>query len=65
MGNWGACEPDSSKDLFVTDVPVNQLEMPVEQFTTRIENGPDNGANLYFEWIDVQLIIPIVLNPGM
>ena len=65
LGKWGAWEPDYSKDLFITEVPVTQLDVPVEQFTTRIEVGPDNGAIVYFEWSDVQLIIPIGLNPGM
>ncbi|MCL6260130.1 DUF2911 domain-containing protein [Aquiflexum sp. TKW24L] len=65
VGSWGAQEPDYSKDLFVTEVPVTRLVTPVEQFTTRIENGPNDGAIVYFEWSDVQLIIPIAINPGM
>jgi hypothetical protein len=59
-GNWGAWEPDYSKDVMVTEVPVTRPVVPVEQFTTRIEAGPEVGALLYFEWSNVQLIIPVV-----
>lgn len=58
-GNWGAWEPDYSKDVMVTEVPVTRPVVPVEQFTSRIEAGSDGGALLYFEWSNVQLIIPI------
>ncbi len=61
LGKWGAWEPDYSKDLFTTEVPVTQLDVPVEQFTTRIEKGPENGAMVFFEWSDVQLTIPVGL----
>lgn len=64
-GIWGAAEPDYSKDLYVTDVPVTKLITPVEQFTTRIEKGTDSDAVIYFEWSDVQLIIPVGIDPGM
>lgn len=59
VGKWGAWEPDYSKDLFVTEIPVNKLETPVEVFTSRIEKASDSTAVLYFEWSDVQLNIPI------
>jgi hypothetical protein len=59
LGKWGAWEPDYTKDLFVTEVPVTKLEKPVEQYTIRIEDVADNGANVYFEWSDVQLMVPI------
>jgi len=65
LGEWGAMEPDSRKDLFTTEVPVIRLDTPIEQFTTRIEAGPANGATVYFEWSDVQLAIPIARKPGM
>jgi len=61
LGKWGAWEPDYSKDLFVTEVPVTKPEKPVEQYTIRIEEGTDNGANVYFEWSDVQVMVPIGL----
>jgi hypothetical protein len=62
-GQWGAWEPDYSKDVFVTEVPVGVPVVPVEQFTTRIEEGAD-GAVVYFEWSNVQLVIPVVPNTG-
>jgi hypothetical protein len=65
IGKWGAWEPDSNNDLFTTEVPVNRLDTPVEQLTARIEEGPDDGATVYFEWSDVQLAIPIARKPGM
>ena len=46
-GQWGAWEPDFSKNVFVTEVPVTRPVVPVEQFTTRIEEGSD-GAVVYF-----------------
>lgn len=61
LGKWGAWEPDYSKDLFVTEVPVTRPEKPVEQYTIRIEEGAENGANIYFEWSDVQVMVPIGL----
>jgi hypothetical protein len=59
VGTWGAMEPDYSKDVFVTEVPVTRLLTPVEQFTTRIEKGTDNDLLIYFEWSDVQLVVPV------
>ena len=61
-GQWGAWEPDYSKNVFVTEVPVTRPVVPVEQFTTRIEEGND-GVVVYFEWSNVQLAIPIGVNP--
>lgn len=60
-GQWGAWEPDFSKNVFVTEVPVTRPVVPVEQFTTRIEEGA-GGAVVYFEWSNVQLMIPVVPN---
>jgi hypothetical protein len=41
------------------------LDTPVEQFTARIEEGPADGAVVFFEWSDVQLAIPIARKPGI
>ena len=62
VGKWGYAEPDYSKDLFVTEVPVTHLDEPVEQMTIRIEAGAAEAAIIYFEWSDVQLMVPIGLN---
>ena len=61
QGKWGAWEPDYSKDVFVTEVPVNPLDQPIEQLTARLEAGEGAGAILYFEWAEVQLAIPIAI----
>ncbi|WP_291784415.1 DUF2911 domain-containing protein [Cecembia sp.] len=61
LGKWGAWEPDYSKDVFVTEVPVNPLDQTVEQLTARLEAGEGAGAILYFEWAEVQLAIPIAI----
>lgn len=63
-GKWGAWEPDYGKDLFVTEVPVAIPPVAVEQFTSRLEEGPDSSVLLYFEWSNVQLLIPILPDPG-
>lgn len=65
LGYWGAFEPDYDQNLFITEVPVIPLSTPVEQYTIRIEKGPDNGALIYFEWSDVQLAVPIGIDSSM
>lgn len=62
LGEWGYSEPDYTKDLFVTEVPVTHLDEPIEQFNIRIEEGMNEDAMVYFEWSDVQLMVPIGLN---
>jgi len=61
VGKWGAMEPDYSKDLFKTEVEVNYLNEPIEKFTIRIVQNPQGTADLFFEWSDVQLLVPIQL----
>lgn len=65
LGKWGAWEPDYTKDLFTFEVPVTRLDTPVEQFTARIEEGPADGAVVFFAWSDVQLAIPIARKPEL
>jgi hypothetical protein len=64
-GQWGAWEPDFSKNVFVTEVPVNRPVVPVEQFTIRLEEGSENAVTAYFEWSNVQFSIPIASSKGM
>jgi hypothetical protein len=63
-GQWGAWEPDFSKNVFVTEVPVNRPVVPVEQFTIRLEEGSQNAVTAYFEWSNVQFSIPIAPKEG-
>ncbi len=62
IGTWGYSEPDYTKDLFTTEVPVKHLDKPFEQLTVRIEKDAANGAIVYFSWSDVELPIQISLN---
>ncbi len=58
---WGYSEPDYSKDVFQTEVPVNYLELPVEQFNIRLDEA-SNGTLMIFAWSDVEFAVPISLN---
>lgn len=57
-GKWGLPEPDYSKDLLKTNVPVQKPQAPVEQFTVSMTES-DGGILVYFEWDNVQLVIPV------
>lgn len=59
LGQWGLEEPNYTNDIFVLDVPVTHLDEPVEQLTVRIEKDAAQDVLLFFEWSDVQIIIPI------
>lgn len=58
LGKWGAFEPDHELDVYKTKVPVAKTQNFVEQYTIRIEQV-EGGANIIFEWADVQFIVPI------
>ncbi len=58
LGKWGAFEPDHDLDVYKTRVPVSKTPTFVEQCTIRIEKVTD-GANIIFEWADVQFIVPV------
>jgi Protein of unknown function (DUF2911) len=56
---WGYSEPDYSKDVLKTNVQIQKTQSPVEQFTIRMLES-EGGINIYFEWADTQLVIPVV-----
>jgi len=59
LGKWGYDEPDYSKDILKTKVKVQKLSSPIEQFTISMKET--NGEiNIYLEWADVQLVIPVI-----
>ena len=58
LGKWGYYEPDYSKDLFTTDVPVETIPN-VEQHTITLEPRGTDGANLIVTFEKVKLSIPI------
>lgn len=47
-------------DVLITDVPVQKLKTTTEQFTIAMAEA-DAKLNLYFEWDDTQVIVPIEL----
>lgn len=56
---WGYSEPDYSKDILKTKVPPQKTQSPVEQFTIRMSES-NGGIDIYIEWADVQLVVPVV-----
>ncbi len=59
LGKWGYDEPDYTKDILKTKVKVQKPQSSVEQYTISMKEA-DGGINIYFEWADVQLVIPVV-----
>lgn len=58
LGKWGYSEPDYSKDVLKTSVPVEKLSTPVEQFTITLGRSGDK-INTVFDWSDVRLTLVI------
>lgn len=58
LGEWGYSEPDYSKDILKTSIPVEKLSTPVEQYTITLGRSGDN-INAVFDWADVRLTVPI------
>lgn len=58
LGTWGALQPDNSKDILKTNVPVVKLNAPVEQYTISLHPA-EEGINMVFEWSDTGLTVPI------
>jgi hypothetical protein len=58
LGKWGAFEPDYSKDLLHTKVPVTKTSTPVELYTISLAPEGD-GINMIFEWSDTRFVVPL------
>ena len=58
LGEWGYSEPDYSKDILKTSVPVERLPTPVEQYTITLGKSGET-INAIFDWSDVRLTVPI------
>ena len=58
LGKWGYSDPDYSKDVLKTKVPVEKLSTPVEQFTITLQKSAD-GIDVVFDWSDTRLVIPV------
>lgn len=57
-GKWGAREPDYSKEVLRTKIPVRKLHEKVEQFTIMFI-PTDEGVSINIAWDNVQLEIPV------
>jgi hypothetical protein len=55
---WGAYKYDAGKDVLRTDVPVTNLDTPVEAFTMAFEKA-DTGASLIMAWDNVMVSLPV------
>jgi hypothetical protein len=58
LGKWGYSEPDYSKDVLRTKVPVEKIDTPVEQYTITLKDQ-EGGVDMVFEWSDTRFIIPV------
>jgi hypothetical protein len=47
---WGAFKYDASQDLGRTDLKLEELSAPVEQFTIELKKGSENEAALELTW---------------
>ncbi|MEE1884491.1 DUF2911 domain-containing protein [Pedobacter flavus] len=58
IDRWGAFTYDSKLDYLRTDVPVQNLDNPVEALSMTFTESPE-GANLYIAWDKTQVMLPI------
>ena len=58
LGAWGYSDPDYSKDVLRTKVPVEKTEALVEQFTIRLQENA-SGVDVIFEWANTRFRVPI------
>ena len=58
LGKWGYLEPDYSKDVTSTMVPVVSMESSVEQYTIRME-PIEKGIAMIFEFSTVRFTVPV------
>jgi hypothetical protein len=58
LGQWGYIEPDYTKDLLKTSIPVQTNSTPVEQFTITLVETTD-GVDVVADWSTVRLVIPV------
>jgi hypothetical protein len=58
---WGAFKYNQAKDVVRVDVPVTNLDTPVDPFTMVFEKA-DYGANLIIAWDVVSVSLPVKWN---
>ncbi|MEO5967668.1 MAG: DUF2911 domain-containing protein [Ferruginibacter sp.] len=55
--SWGL-HIDKNMDIFSTDIPIENLDTEVENFTINFEPSK-NGANIIMEWDKVKTVLPV------
>jgi hypothetical protein len=58
LGKWGYSDPDYSKDVARTKVPVEKTQSPVEQYTISLKES-NGGIDVIFEWSDTRFAVPV------
>lgn len=61
LGVWGWFDPNPEKDVLKTNVSVEKISPPIEQFTISMLAVGDT-TNVNFEWEKVRLSVPVVAN---
>lgn len=64
LDTWGAFSYKQADDILRTDVPVQSLSQPLEDFSIVFEKSSD-GANLVMGWDKVKAELPITFSSGM
>lgn len=61
LGVWGWFDPDPTEDILRTNVTVEKISPPIEQFTISMLAVGDT-TNVNFEWEKVRLSLPVIPN---
>lgn len=59
LGQWGAFNYDSTKDVIRVEVPAESKEKVVEAFTIRFSDTVKDSSNIIMEWEQTEAKIPI------
>jgi hypothetical protein len=58
IDSWGL-HPDPSKDVDRFVIPVTNTPDSLEFFTILFRNGPNNAAEIYMAWDNVEAVLPV------
>jgi len=59
LGQWGAFEYNTEKDILRTEVPVTQMNKTTNVFTIRFDEVVNDSTLMIIEWEQTQVRIPI------
>ena len=59
LGQWGAFEYDSTKDIMRVDVPATKSAETTEVFTIRFDEVTNDSTNLILKWDQTDVRLPI------